>query len=48
VEAGQRFEVKKGVVALIFVGNDWPEDHHDIHVMNQEGESWPLGDCPRE
>jgi len=22
---------------LIFVGNDWAEDHHDIHVMNADG-----------
>ena len=25
------------VSGLIFVGNDWAEDHHDIHVMNAEG-----------
>lgn len=25
------------MVALIFVGNDWAEDHHDIHVMNEQG-----------
>jgi transposase len=29
-------EVKE-VVALIFVGNDWAEDHHDVHVMNEAG-----------
>lgn len=23
---------------MIFVGNDWAEDHHDIHIMNQHGE----------
>lgn len=22
---------------MIFVGNDWAEDHHDIHVMNEQG-----------
>ena len=22
---------------MIFVGNDWAEDHHDVHVMNAEG-----------
>lgn len=21
----------------IFVGNDWAEDHHDVHVMGQAG-----------
>ena len=25
------------VIGLIFVGNDWAEDHHDIHVMNTDG-----------
>jgi hypothetical protein len=25
------------VSGLIFVGNDWAEDHHDIHVMNADG-----------
>ena len=25
------------MVALIFVGNDWAEDHHDVHVMNEAG-----------
>ncbi len=23
---------------MIFVGDDWAEDHHDIHVMNADGE----------
>jgi hypothetical protein len=22
---------------MIFVGDDWAEDHHDIHVMDAEG-----------
>lgn len=22
---------------MIFVGNDWAEGHHDVHVMDQEG-----------
>jgi hypothetical protein len=30
-------QVKEEVVALIFVGNDWAEDHHDVHVMNEAG-----------
>ena len=25
------------MVKVIFVGNDWAEDHHDVHVMNAEG-----------
>ena len=23
----------------VYVGDDWSEDHHDVHVMNEEGES---------
>jgi transposase len=23
---------------MIFVGDDWAEDHHDVHVMNESGE----------
>ncbi len=22
---------------MIFVGDDWAEEHHDIYVMNEEG-----------
>ncbi|MGB2951172.1 MAG: IS110 family transposase, partial [Rhodococcus sp. (in: high G+C Gram-positive bacteria)] len=22
---------------MIFVGDDWAEDHHDIHVMDEHG-----------
>ena len=22
---------------MIFVGDDWAEDHHDIHIMNTDG-----------
>ena len=25
------------MIGLIFVGNDWAEDHHDVHVMNDQG-----------
>ena len=21
----------------IFIGDDWPEDHHDVHLMDSEG-----------
>ena len=24
---------------LVFVGDDWSEDHHDVHLMNEQGES---------
>ena len=23
---------------MIFVGDDWAEDHHDVHLMNEDGE----------
>jgi len=23
---------------MIFVGNDWAEDHHDVWVMNPDGQ----------
>ena len=27
----------KEAIPLIFVGDDWAEDHHDIHLMDAEG-----------
>jgi transposase len=27
----------KEAIPLIFVGDDWAEDHHDVHVMNSDG-----------
>ena len=24
---------------LVYVGDDWSEDHHDVHLMNEQGES---------
>lgn len=36
--SSNRFVIEvEEVIGLIFVGNDWAEDHHDIHVMNAEG-----------
>ncbi len=23
---------------MLFVGDDWAEDHHDVHLMNDAGE----------
>ena len=34
------------VIGLIFVGNDWAEDHHDIHVMNTEGKKLAIRRFP--
>ena len=25
---------------MIFVGDDWAEDHHDVHVMDEAGSGW--------
>ena len=30
---------------MIFVGDDWAEDHHDVHLMNEAGERLAAGDC---
>jgi hypothetical protein len=29
---------QKGILMTVFVGDDWAEAHHDIHVMNDVGE----------
>ena len=23
----------------VYLGDDWPEDHHDVHLMNEQGGS---------
>ena len=33
---------------MIFVGDDWAEDHHDVHLMDETGRDWPRVDCPRD
>ena len=30
----------------VFVGDDWAEAHHDVHLMNEAGDSWRDG-CPK-
>jgi hypothetical protein len=32
---------------MIFVGDDWAEDHHDIHVMDAGGHDWRRAACPK-
>src|ERR1700687_1232903 len=32
---------------MIFVGDDWAEDHHDVWVMNQDGLRWPPKKIPK-
>jgi hypothetical protein len=34
-------------MALIFVGDDWAEDHHDIHLMDAEGRSASVASATR-
>ena len=26
---------------MLFVGNDWAEDHHDVEVVDEQGRGWP-------
>ena len=33
---------------MIFVGDDWAEDHHDVYVMSETGSGWRHGSCPRD
>ena len=32
---------------MIFVGDDWAEDHHDVYLMDELGRGWRRGGCPR-
>jgi hypothetical protein len=31
----------------VFMGDDWAEDHHDVHLMNEDGTSWSRVACLR-
>ena len=34
---------------MVFVGDDWAEDHHDVYVMDDAGElGWRHGACPKD
>ena len=33
---------------MIFVGDDWAEDHHDVHLMDETGARLHRVDYPRE
>ena len=34
---------------MIFVGDDWAEDHHDVHVMDvTAANGWRRGGYPRD
>ncbi len=32
---------------MIFVGDDWAEDHHDVYVMDADGKRLARVDCPK-
>ena len=33
---------------MIFVGDDWAEDHHDVYLMNDDRRrGWRRGGCPK-
>jgi len=38
--AAERVRVETGD-ALLFVGDDWAEDHHDVELMDATGRGWP-------
>jgi hypothetical protein len=32
---------------MLFVGDDWAEDHHDVYLMNDTGDRLASRDCPK-
>ena len=32
---------------MLFVGDDWAEDHHDIEIEDEPGRCWPDAGCRR-
>ena len=32
---------------MLFVGDDWAEDHHDVYLMNDTGDGSPRSGCPK-
>ena len=36
-------EERKKTTMMIFVGDDWAEAHHDVHVMNESGDELVRG-----
>ena len=33
---------------MIFIGDDWAEDHHDVCLMDEAGRGWGRGGCRRD
>jgi len=50
-DASRRFMTKTSGAQqeeqVIFVGDDWAEDHHDVAVMDGGARCWPAGACLR-
>ena len=32
---------------MLFVGDDWAEDHHDVFLMNETGDGWRRDGYPK-
>ena len=32
---------------MLFVGDDWAEDHHDVEIVDDEARCWHGGGCPK-
>ena len=32
---------------MLFVGDDWAEDHHDVELVDDRAVGWPAAGCPR-
>ena len=30
---------------MLFVGDDWAEDHHDVELVDEDGSGWPGAGC---
>jgi hypothetical protein len=30
---------------MIYVGDDWAEEHHDVYLMDESGKRWRRGAC---
>ena len=33
---------------MIFIGDDWAEDHHDVYLMDEAGRRLASGGYPRD
>jgi len=35
------------LTVLLFIGDDWAEDHHDLEIEDETGRGWPRPACRR-